>query len=107
MDEEIPESVSVPTNLYVDRGVNDFTVIFFWDTKTTGQDRWNEHCEVAACTKDEENDSFQTYIFPNKELSGSATEVSHITKRNGKLFFRDVEVHAETLETAIKNSYRS
>ena len=101
MDEEIPESVPIPTSLYVDRGVNHFKVIF-GDTETTGQDQWNEPCEVAACTKDKENDSFQTYILPNKEISASATEVNHITKRNGKLFFRGGEVHAETLETAIK-----
>ena len=55
LDEEIHESVPILTSLYVGRGVNDFTVIF-WDTETTGRDRWNEPCEVAACTKDEEND---------------------------------------------------
>ena len=61
LDEKLPESVRIPASLYVDRGVNYFTVIF-WDTETTGRDRWNEPCEVAACTKDEEIDSFQTYI---------------------------------------------
>ena len=74
----------------------------FFGTETTGRDRWNEPCEVEACTKDEENDSFQTYILLNKEISASAAEVNRFTKRNGKLFFRDGEVHAETLETAIK-----
>ena len=59
----------------------------FWDTGTMGRDRRNKSCEVAACTKDEENDSFQTYTLPNKELSASTTEINHITKRNGKLFF--------------------
>ena len=85
LDKEIPESVPIPTSLYVDRGVNDFTVIF-WDTETTGRDRWNEPCEVAACTKDEENDSFQTYILPNKEIFASATEVNHITKETENCF---------------------
>ena len=101
LDEETPESVPISMSLYVDRGVNDFTVIF-WDTETMGRYRWNEPCEVAACTKDEENDSFQTYILPNKEIAASATDLNHIAKRNGKLFCRDGEVHAETLETAIK-----
>ena len=101
LDEEIPECVPIPMSLHVDRGVNDFTVIFL-NTETTGRNRWNESCQVAACTKDEENDSFQIYILPNKEISASATEVNYITKRNGKLFFTDGEVHAETLETAIK-----
>ena len=105
LDEEIPESVPIPTSLYVDRGVNDFKVIF-WDEETTGRDRWNEPCEVAACTKDKENDSFQAYILPSKEISASGTEVNHIPKRKGKLFFRDGEVHEETLETAIKRFYR-
>ena len=101
LEEEIPKSVPIPTSLYVDRGVNDFTVIFR-NTETAGRDRRNEPCEVAACTKDEENDSFQTYILPNKEISASTTEVNHITKRKEKLFFRDGEMHAKTLETAIK-----
>ena len=54
LDEEIPESVPILTSLYVDRGVND--LVIFWDTETTGRDRWNKPCEVAAYTKDEEND---------------------------------------------------
>ena len=47
LNKEIPESIPIPMSLYVDRGVNDFTVIF-WDTETMGRDRWNEPCEVAA-----------------------------------------------------------
>ncbi|XP_018394014.1 PREDICTED: uncharacterized protein LOC108772866 [Cyphomyrmex costatus] len=79
--------------------LNKFKVVIFY-LETTGLSKNDEICQIAACT---EENSFNAYIIPSKNISKKAYEITGLQLIAGDLYYGDEKVEAFPVKIACTN----